>query len=567
MARTEKRTDLRTGERTGADGAIVAKKYRLERQIGEGGMGAVYKAKHLGTERTLALKFLKTELADDSAALERFEREAKAAGRIDHDNICEVYDYGIDNGAPYIVMPMLKGRPLDEVIAREAPLSFERASDIVAQALSALEAAHCSELVHRDLKPENIFLTTLGDRVDFVKILDFGISKALLTPGETGEKKPLTTEGTILGTPFYMAPEQARGMQVDGRIDVYAMGVILYEMLTGMRPIGGSDIHEILTNIFFTPIPPPRKLRQDLPAELEEVVLTAMSRDLDERYESAAAMRDAVLDFIEQPARSPSETIDTLNAPVPQRTSRPPETPAVPRSAFEEGEPKATTTPGPVVTESQEGGRTRSPLSMLIWGLAVAIVVVGSTAVWFALDRDNAQQNSTTTTAPTTVASVAGEVEAPALDVPVTAIDAALESGGDESNPEVSDQPDADSAPAGDAETGEMDALSEEDSPTAENVLITLTGLPDGATITVDGDEVEGPVLTVSRSTETVRLLVRAEGYRSFQHRVSTNEATTIPVRMQRRSQEPPSRDVAQPTKAPASQEPASPVSSFGEMP
>ena len=220
------------------EGSLLGGKYRIVRQIGSGGMGRVFEAIHEQTERTVAVKVLSAEAAQQPDTLVRFDREARAAGRIGHDNICEVVDVGFAEGnVPFLVMPLLRGQSLATVIRQAGQLPLKRCVDITAQILSALAAAHAAGVVHRDLKPDNVFLVLMGDRDDFVKVLDFGISKMI---GEHRPDATLTQTGTILGTPFYMSPEQARGFKnLDVRVDVYAMGAILYQMFTGKPPFEG----------------------------------------------------------------------------------------------------------------------------------------------------------------------------------------------------------------------------------------------------------------------------------------------------------------------------------------
>ena len=565
-------------------GAVVAGKYKLQRQIGAGGMGAVYEAKHTGTERIVAVKFLKADLAGDEEALIRFEREAKAAGRIDHDNICEVYDYGVDEGSPYIAMPLLKGRPLDWVITQASPMPIQRACDIASQTLSALGAAHGVGLVHRDLKPENIFLTTVGDRQDFVKVLDFGISKALSTPGKTSKEQTLTSQGTILGTPFYMAPEQARGKKVDGRIDIYAMGVILYEMFTGQRPIKGTDIHDILANIFFTPIPTPRSLRPDLPEELQLIVLKSMARDVGERYQTAEEMRADIVAVSGRPSRPSAATPATLNAVAVapgQDISTKPETPRgkvnetgrdglFPNTLIE-----SVATPDPVVnTMYPIRERSRGKTTMIAATLAV-LLVLGGIGSWYFMIREPSSEESgppavTANEVRADAGSAAGEpvasarTEIAASEGPTTA---AARGGSAESDtePAVPAEP---NAPTAEDELGVA-----EDMPTAEvvaapdTVRITLEGLPEDASVSADGEAVEGPTFDLARSGDSVRLVVRADGYRSWQQTVSAEEPATIRVRMQRRDRD---RREDSPRRQPNLGEPRparSPVTSFGAMP
>jgi len=274
-------------------GTIIDGKYRVERIIGAGGMGAVYEATQIAIDRKVAVKLLHRMYCHDPQVVERFHREARLAGSIGHDNICEVTDLGaFENGAPYLVMPVLKGNSLAEVLSDAAhPLSVARMGDIICQTLSALQAAHDAGIVHRDLKPDNIFVTKYGDREDFVKLLDFGISKVL----ESDSVSNLTRTGTVVGTPFYMAPEQAKGSKdIDFSIDIYAIGVIIYEVLVGRRPYDGDSYNEIMFRIIAEPFAPPRQINPSIPEALEQVILKAMSREPEARYRNPAQMREAL---------------------------------------------------------------------------------------------------------------------------------------------------------------------------------------------------------------------------------------------------------------------------------
>jgi serine/threonine-protein kinase len=235
-----------------APGTLIDGKYAIGRVIGSGGMGTVYEANHVELNRKVALKLLHGKYAKSAKIVSRFHQEAKLAGSIEHDNICRVTDHGSsESGAPYLVMPLLTGRSLATMLRDEAPLSQMQVIDIVCQTLLALEAAHKEKIVHRDLKPDNIFVTRVGDRDDFVKLLDFGISKVL----EKESASDLTSTGMVLGTAFYLAPEQARGSKkIDHRVDIYAMGVILYEALTGSRPFEGETYNEVVFKIAGDPV-------------------------------------------------------------------------------------------------------------------------------------------------------------------------------------------------------------------------------------------------------------------------------------------------------------------------
>ncbi len=268
---------------------VLAERYRLREVIGKGGMGVVHRAVHVSTDRQVAVKLLQAKLAEKDAVKRRFEREAKAAARIDHDNICEVLDFGVaDDGAHFLVMPLLRGRPLRDVIREVGHLPIERACDITTQILAALGTAHRRGVIHRDLKPDNIFLTKVGDRADFVKILDFGITKFDFDKKGADGATDLTSTGEVFGTAYYMAPEQARGEKdIDGRADIYAVGVILNEMLTGKRPFVDESLGKLLWKLWNDPIKPPSSHRPEITKDMEAVTLRAFARDPEKRFHSS----------------------------------------------------------------------------------------------------------------------------------------------------------------------------------------------------------------------------------------------------------------------------------------
>jgi serine/threonine protein kinase len=272
---------------------ILEGKYRIVRLLGEGGMGAVYEAEHTFLGRHVAIKLLSGEYGRSAEAVKRFYREAQAAARIGHESICEVTDIGqAPDGLPFIVMQLLQGQSLAAAIADGAPFPVGRAVDIASQALEALAAAHAAGIVHRDMKPDNVFLTRSGGRTDVVKLLDFGISKIRATG--TGTK--LTQDGSVLGTPQYMSPEQARGdTDVDGRADVWAVGVIVFEMLTGRILFEGENYNKVIFNVVAAPILRLRALREGITPELDAVVMRALERALERRTPTALDFRDALL--------------------------------------------------------------------------------------------------------------------------------------------------------------------------------------------------------------------------------------------------------------------------------
>jgi len=270
-------------------GQTVGGRYKIKGVLGEGGMGTVYDAEHLGLSRQVAIKVLSSTQAKKRVAVKRFQQEARAAGAIGHPNICEVYDLGLlDDGSPYLVMEKLVGQTLAERIAKEGGLPFEDVVEVAVQVLSGLVAAHEKGIIHRDIKPENIFLARRLGCPPIIKLLDFGVSK-MMAEFQTGDDAlDLTRTGMVMGTPYYMSPEQARGERnLDGRVDVYATGVVMYEAIAGKRPFLAPNYNALLLAIINTNPKPLRELRPKTPPELEAIIATAMARNRNDRYASA----------------------------------------------------------------------------------------------------------------------------------------------------------------------------------------------------------------------------------------------------------------------------------------
>jgi serine/threonine-protein kinase len=275
-------------------GTLLAGKFRVLRCLGVGGMGAVYEIEHELTKHHRALKMLHPEMAAMPGIVERFLREASAAGRVGNPHIVETFDAGtLENGAPYLVMEYLRGEPLSSRIARGA-LPVLEAVDLIGQACDGIQAAHEVGIVHRDLKPDNLFITEVDAR-PFVKILDFGISK--FDPAKTGGLA-LTKEGSALGTPYYMSPEQIRGSEgIDARTDVYALGVILYECVAGVRPFEADMLTQLAILIHAGQPKRLEQVRTGLPLGFADLVHGAMAADREQRVRSAADLAAGLMRF------------------------------------------------------------------------------------------------------------------------------------------------------------------------------------------------------------------------------------------------------------------------------
>ena len=297
-------------------GQTISERYTILDEIGRGGMSIVYRARHELLKKTVAVKVLKQSLATDKISLSRFHREAMAAASLGDQHIVDITDYGFTSSREaFIVMEHLDGAGLREVLKQEGPLEGGRCVAITRQILKALSAAHDQGIIHRDLKCDNVFLVQREGR-EFVKLLDFGISKIKKTEGS--EDTGLTATGVVMGTPQYIAPEQAHGVEdVDHRVDLYSLGVILYEMCTGRLPFtGNSAIDILMKHIQQDPIPP-RQSRPDLgiSADLERVILKAMEKEPNDRYESAVTMLEDLPDPRELPGGYTSGALRSVPLP------------------------------------------------------------------------------------------------------------------------------------------------------------------------------------------------------------------------------------------------------------
>ena len=405
-----------------AIGDIVGGKYRLVKLLGEGGMGAVYEAVQEPLNRRCALKVLHKALASDATLVARFKREAEVAASLGHPNIVQVTDFGFDDGKAFLVMDYLTGEPLASAMER-GPMAPERIRFIAAQVLSALDAAHARDIVHRDLKPDNIFLTSVSGVRDMVKLLDFGIARM------TDVDQKMTTTGQVLGTPAYMSPEQARGRAVDHRTDLYSLGVLMYEALSGRMPVSGSNYHELMFNIVGETPTPLAELCPQLDPGLVAVVERAMAKEVENRFQSAKEMRAAIEALgpvsatpqasvpSQPPAASPAAspaggpTTDPLAATVtpaavPALASDPP--PAATPAALASTTPATPVAPAVTTPSSSAPSRGRG---LLVGAVVVALLAVGVAA--YALTRGpDAVAANTSDTAPTT------SHELPEMDAP-----------------------------------------------------------------------------------------------------------------------------------------------------
>src|SRR3954470_7898312 len=261
-------------------GQVFSNRYQIDREIARGGMAEVYLARDQLLNRPVALKCLFPEYAREPSFVERFRREAQAAANLNHPNIVAIYDWGQESGTYFIVMEYVEGRSLRDLIRSEAPVDPNDAAEITAEIAAALGFAHTSGVVHRDVKPGNVLLTRSGS----VKVTDFGIARA-------GASDGLTQTGSVMGTATYFSPEQAQGLAVDGRSDVYSLGVVLYEMVTGQPPfVGDSPVSTAYKHVREAAVAP-SKIVPSVPPELERVILTCLAKDPKDRYQSCDDLR------------------------------------------------------------------------------------------------------------------------------------------------------------------------------------------------------------------------------------------------------------------------------------
>jgi len=277
-----------------SEGEILDGKYSVDRVIGVGGMGVVVAATHVQLQTQVALKFLLPEVLSNPQVVERFVREARAAVRIQSEHVARVSDVGtLSNGAPYMVMEYLEGQDLADVLSKSGPLPIAQTVGYVLQACEAVAEAHALGIVHRDLKPANLFLVQRSRREPSIKVLDFGISKSA-----DSESLGLTKTSAIMGSPYYMSPEQMRSARdADTRSDIWALGIILFELLTGVPPFQGNTITEVVVLVTQGKLPSIRDLRPDVPAALGDVIARCLRRDPGQRYADIVELAKALVPF------------------------------------------------------------------------------------------------------------------------------------------------------------------------------------------------------------------------------------------------------------------------------
>lgn len=301
---------------TGLTGVVFGSRYEAVEHIGAGGMAEVYRAHDRLLDRIVAVKALSDRFANDPYFIERFVREGRIAARLNHPHIVALYDYGTDQAPPFIVMEHVDGPTLGDVIASDGPLEPRRAAHLAVQIAEALEVAHGAGLVHRDITSGNVMLTSAGE----VKVADFGIATALRQ-----DERTTVQDGRVVGTAAYLSPEQAQGLAVDERTDLYSLGVVLYEMLTGRTPFVGESAVAVASQHVLNKPPAPSELRRDVPRELDAIVCKALAKSPEGRFLSASELR-AELErwLVGGRVRSTLVLDEPMVAPLRERTRRRP---------------------------------------------------------------------------------------------------------------------------------------------------------------------------------------------------------------------------------------------------
>jgi serine/threonine-protein kinase len=273
-------------------GDTLAGKYRIDRVLGVGGMGVVVAATHLDLDTKVAIKVMRDELLDEPSAVQRLMLEARAAARIKSEHVARVLDVStLPSGVPYIVMEFLDGCDLAQLLAEQGALPVAQVADFLLEACEALAEAHAAQIIHRDLKPENLFVARAADGSPTIKVVDFGISKQL---GPAAGERALTNPSTAVGSPQYMAPEQMQGRPIDVRADIWALGAILYQAVTGKHAFDGKTLPEVCAKVLGQDPPALRSLKPQLPAELELLVVRCLKKDPSERYADIASFAAAL---------------------------------------------------------------------------------------------------------------------------------------------------------------------------------------------------------------------------------------------------------------------------------
>ena len=415
-----------------APGDVVDGKYRIERLVGEGGMGQVLAATHLGLGQQVAIKIMLADKAADTDSVERFLREARAVVMLKSSHIARVYDVAkTPDGVPYIVMELLDGKDLVTVLLESGALPYPDAVDVILQACDALAEAHGLGIIHRDLKPENFFLSRRRDGTPHVKLIDFGISKLGIEANSKSGRRIVTQENTVLGSPTYMSPEQVRNSKsVDERSDIWSIGVSLYELLTAAEPFGADSIPEIFVNVLTVTPAAPDTIVADIPPELSAIVMRCMAKDPAARFQNVGELANALSRFSTGKPSSVAPTWGDEKAPDSQsslvgrlgpQTNPAFKVPGLP-AGVAPAEPIASS-PAPMsvsatIAETRPAKSGRG-LAVALSLVAVVLLSAGGAAVWWKLRHAPSVAAASITTPPPSAAAAAPPPEtAPSAEPP-----------------------------------------------------------------------------------------------------------------------------------------------------
>ncbi len=465
-----------------ASGRMVGE-YRIEKKIGEGGFGSVYKAVHPLIGKAAAIKVLNRQYSSNPQMVTRFISEARAVNQIRHRNIVDIFSFGsLDDGRQYYVMALLEGMPLDQYMRERGRLSPAEALPILRGVGRALDAAHGAGIAHRDLKPENIFLEFDEDKAVHPKLLDFGIAKLLTDEARGGGSK--TRTGMAMGTPHFMSPEQFRGKDVDHRTDVYSFGVMVFQMLTGRLPFDGDDLMDLMVKQSTGTAPRMSSVCPDVPSSLDAPVLRMMEKTPDRRPSKLGIAVD--------------ELVAAMNAPAGDAASGPSDTlrdPAFGAATYVSALPPAAQIPSAKTFQgtASEVSPPRRPRRIAAFVVLPALALVGIGLAFTASSRRHKP-----------VVQVAQTAQVPSVSAPSPTAPP----------PSVAPSASPEAAPA--------------------EVQITVRGAPDGASIVLDGRPigvVPGPV-PLKKSDEKVKLTLKADGYSAAEIELVPDESRTVSIKM-----------------------------------
>ncbi|KIG13341.1 Serine/threonine protein kinase PrkC, regulator of stationary phase [Enhygromyxa salina] len=458
-------------------GTVLLGRYRVIKKLGEGGMGTVYLGEHAQIGKKFAVKVLSHEYAHKEDLRERFLQEARAASMISQENVVEITDFGdTPDGSVFFIMEFLNGEDLSDTVKNHGRLPWARVKHIMLQVCRALAAAHDAGIIHRDMKPENCYRITRGKNEDFIKVLDFGIAK--VTSEEEGEGKGLTRTGMIFGTPEYMSPEQAQGAKPDHRVDVYALGVILYELLTGRVPFTADTFMGILTKHMFEIPEAPSALvpEAEIPAEVEAIILKAMQKDRELRFADMREMAAAI-----EAVGSGAAAVAFVNENIAR--------PSTGEMAFTGSRTVMPGTVPPVsATDEEQGGSKKGLIFGLVGGLALVAAGVGA---FIAFGGDGGDKTADAKEEP---AAVAKAPEPDVVEQPVT--------------PPVVEEPEKvkEIADGTETVTYRITTTDAEGNPVIASILDPRDNGSYGKTNTPEG-------VSVEKSTERLPLTLRAAGF------------------------------------------------------